>query len=187
MPSGKRVIVGRVGGVYGVRGWVKIHSFTTPPEGLFAYSPWFLLPPSNNTGSAGQNSRSEQVKLLEFRPHGKFFVAHFEGYDDRERATLVSQRDIEVSEVALPSLPEGEYYWQQMYGLNVCIETEGSELLLGKVSSHMETGANDVMEVVPCQDSLDDRTRLLPFVPGVHVLKIDLVAGKIMVDWDPDF
>jgi 16S rRNA processing protein RimM len=83
----------------------------------------------------------------------------------------------------LPDLTEDEYYWYQLQGLSV-IDQLGQ--LLGTIDHLLETGANDVMVVKPCQGSLDDRERLLPYTAQC-VLAVDLDAGEMRVEWDADF
>ena len=78
----------------------------------------------------------------------------------------------------LPPPAPGEYYWADLEGLAV-ETTEG--VPLGKVSHLFETGANDVMVVE------GERKRLLPFVTGQYIVSVDFEAGRIVVDWDPDF
>ena len=51
----------------------------------------------------------------------------------------------------------------------------------------IETGSNDVLVVKKCKDSLDGRERLIPYLPDQVVLAVDLEAGSIEVDWDPEF
>ena len=87
----------------------------------------------------------------------------------------------------MSELPDGEYYWYQLIGLKVIAKTADAELLLGSVSEMMETGANDVMVVRPIEGSLDDRERLIPYVPELYVVGVDLSTGEIRVDWDPEF
>ena len=83
----------------------------------------------------------------------------------------------------MPDLAEDDYYWYQLQGLKVI---DLQEQLLGTVDHLLETGANDVMVVKPCAGSLDDRERLLPYTAQC-VLKVDLAAGEMRVDWDADF
>ena len=87
----------------------------------------------------------------------------------------------------LPELPLGEYYWHQLLGLKVITAFAGAELLLGSIADMMETGANDVMVVRPFDGCVDDRERLIPYIPELYVLGVDLDAGEIRVDWDPEF
>ena len=174
----RRTVVGRITAVYGVKGWVKIHSYTEPEENLFDYRPWYLTDP---------NGKEQQIVIDDYHLHGKGFTAHIKGVDDRNLAALYCQRDIRVDLGELPELPEGEYYWQQLTGLQVLSSYKGqAPLLLGEVSGLLETGANDVLVVAPCENSIDQRERLLPYVDA-YVLKVDLDAGALLVDWDPDF
>ena len=174
------MVAGKLTSVYGIKGWVKVHSYTDPAENIFNLSPWFL-------SGAGDGSKVTPVVIDEYRTHGKGLVAHIQGVDDREKAALLCRQLITVDMGALPTLPEGEYYWQQLTGLQVFSSYEGRKpVLLGKISSLMETGANDVLVVKACEDSIDKRERLLPYVDA-YVLKVDLVAGSMLVDWDPEF
>ena len=88
-----------------------------------------------------------------------------------------------MSRSELPALGQGEYYWHQLQGLRV--ESRGS--CLGQVDHLLETGANDVLVVKPCEGSIDSRERLVPWVQGQYVIAVDLEAGVIEVDWDPEF
>lgn len=173
-------VAGKLTSVYGIKGWVKVHSYTEPMDKIFSFIPWQLLAAENSNSST-------QVVIDAHRPHGKGFVAHIKGIDDRDQAALLCQRLIAVEMGELPALPEGEYYWQQLTGLQVLSNYEGkAPVLLGKVSSLMETGANDILVVAPCEGSIDQRERLLPYVDA-HVLKVDLATGTMLVSWDPDF
>lgn len=175
-----RVVAGKVTSVYGVKGWVKVHSYTDPPENIFNFSPWFLI-------SAEGKSSQDPVVIDNYRMHGKGLVAHIKGVDDRDMAALLCQRMITVEMGDLPALPEGEYYWQQLTGLRVFSSYKAQKpVLLGSISGLMETGANDILVVSACDGSIDQRERLLPYV-DVYVLKVDLAAGTMLVDWDPEF
>ncbi|HQQ63651.1 MAG TPA: ribosome maturation factor RimM [Pseudomonadales bacterium] len=178
--SGKKTVVGKLTAVYGVKGWVKVHSFTDPMENIFSYTPWFLV-------GADESNTGTQVIVDDHRVHGKGLVAHIKGVDDRDAAALFCQQMIAVDIGELPVLPEGEYYWQELTGLQVFSRYgAGERVLLGKVSALMETGANDVLVVSPCEKSVDQRERLLPYVDA-YVLEVDLDTGTMLVDWDPEF
>lgn len=175
-----RTIAGKLTSVYGIKGWVKVHSYTDPPEKIFNFTPWFIA----NTEC---DKSFVPVLVDDYRAHGKGLVAHFKGVDDRDEAALLCQRAITVEMGALPTLPDGEYYWRQLTGLQVFSNHgDHSHALLGEVSSLMETGANDILVVAPCEGSIDKRERLLPYVDA-YILEIDLTAGSMLVDWDPEF
>lgn len=169
--------VGRITSVFGIKGWVKIHSDTEPPENIASYSPWWLK----------TKHGVKAVEVDEFQPHGKGFIAHLKGVDDRTQAEAYAKVTISVERDQLPALADDEYYWHQLEGLAVYSIFEGGEILLGQVSHLLETGANDVLVIKPGADCVDDRERLVPYVPGQFVARIDLDAGKMWVDWDPAF
>lgn len=166
-PSGL-VIVGRVSGLFGVRGWLKIFSYTEPRENIVEYSPWLL-----KTGD-----QWHKFEIESGRGHGKGVVVKFVGYDDRDAAALLIGRDIAVTREQLGEPDAGEYYWADLEGLRV-VNLEGVEL--GVVDHLFATGANDVVVV------RGERERLLPFVRGDVIRNIDLQRGVMEVDWDPDF
>ena len=168
------IVVGKIFSVHGVRGEVKVFSFTDPIENLLEYKTWTL----KRDGVV-----VKQVELVSGRSTQKDLVAKLKGLDDRDEARLLSGHEICISRSLLPNLAEDEYYWYQLQGLNV---VDLQEQLLGKVDHLLETGANDVMVVKPCAGSLDDRERLLPYTAQC-VLKVDLAAGEMRVDWDADF
>ncbi len=171
------VNVGRLTAVYGIKGWLKVHSYTEPAENLFDYQPWLLKTAHG----------IKQVEIDEVRPHGDAFVVHLVGVDDRDQAAAFTAVDIAVNRDQLPELDEGEYYWSQLEGLRVITEYQGIEKDLGKVVKLFETGANDVLVVQGDEGSVDQRERLIPYVPDQFVLSIDLDKREIKVDWDPEF
>lgn len=171
------LVVGQLAGVFGVKGWVKVRSFTQPEENILDYRPWRL---KTSTGI-----RTVEIDDYNLRPQG--LVVHFKGIDDRDVAAMLGRAEIEVDKAELPDLPEGEFYWHQLMGLKVITGVAGSDLLLGRIADMMETGANDVMVIRPNEGSVDDRERLVPYVPGMYVERVDLSAGEVRVNWDPEF
>ena len=160
--------VGRVSGAYGVKGWLRVASYTAEPGAVLSYRPWRFR---------RANGAVEIPTLLEARGHGKGFVVHLAGCDDRDCAEGWAGSAIEVPAEALPPLETGEYYWGQLVGLTV--ETvRGTPL--GVVTRLMETGANDVLVVQ------GERERLLPYIADV-VRRVDLDQRRLVVDWDPEF
>lgn len=163
------VVVGRIAGLYGVRGWVKVFSHTQPRENILSYATWYL-----------KMQGSWVARELETgRIHGKGIVAKLRGCDDRDAAATLMRCDVAIHRDQLPQAAPGEYYWADLEGLRVT-NLQGVEL--GVVEHLLETGANDVLVV-----KRDQEERLIPFVQGQFVTKIDLEAGEMTVDWDPDF
>jgi len=161
------VVLGRITGLYGVRGWVKIFSHTDPREQIVRYSPWLVR--------IGGEWRS--MAVVAGKRHGKGVVARLESIEERDAAAALMGADVAVRRDQLPVLEPGDYYWSDLEGLEV-VTTEG--VSLGRVEYLIETGANDVMVV------RGDRERLLPYTDDA-VVEVDLDAGTIQVDWDPEF
>lgn len=162
----KLVPLGFISGVHGVKGWVKIHSWTSPREAILGYQPWFL--------GEGQQA----VRILGGRPQGKTIVAELPGVSDRDGAEQLVGQTISVHREQLPEPGEHSWYWSDLEGLEVMT---ASGAVLGRIEKMMETGANDVMVV------RGERERLIPFVYGRIVLAVDLDEGRVVVDWDPAY
>ena len=160
-------MLGRISGVFGVRGWVKIYSYTDPREAVLNYSSWLL----------SQDGDWQAAKVVEGQRHGKAVVARIDGFDDRDQAAALVGKDIAVMRDALPETEDGQYYWQDLEGLTV-LRSDGSNL--GTVTYLLETGAHDVLVVT------GDVERLIPFVMDEVVVDVDLAKGLITVDWEWD-
>jgi len=164
----QHISVGKISGVFGVKGWVKVFSFTDPRENILTYSPWLLK----------KDDETKIVNVVDGQLQGKTIVAQLAGVNDRDQAASLMGWNIFISQDQLPKAAKGEYYWSELIGLNV--ETiDGVQL--GVVDSLLETGANDVIIVQ------GERERCLPFLKGQTIINVDLDAGKIIVDWDPEF
>ena len=166
--SPEHVTVGHVTGVYGVQGWVKVHSFTDPSDNICHYDPWLVR--------IGGEWRL--LEVCDTRRHGKTVIARLEGYEDRDTARALVGAEIAVRRDQLAEISEGEYYWADLVGLKV-VTVSGKEL--GIVNHLIETGANDVLVVA------GERERLIPFIRDEVVVAVDLDRGEIRVDWDPEF
>ncbi|VAW59329.1 16S rRNA processing protein RimM [hydrothermal vent metagenome] len=165
----RRVTLGKISGVSGVKGWIKVHSFTDPREKIVEYGRWQIK----------HQGQWREVELNGGRRQGKTIVAKLEGLDDRNEAMLYTGDEIAIFRNQLEQLNSDEYYWYQLEGLSV-VSTEG--VALGRVDYLLETGANDVLVVKG-----GDRERLIPFTLGHTVIEVDLQEKRIKVDWDPAF
>ncbi len=163
-----RIMIGRISGFYGVRGWVKIFSHTRPIENILNYLPWQL----------GKNGQWQTISISEGRVQGKGIIAHLESIDSREQAAHLLGAEIAVDRQQLPQPPNDEYYWADLIGLTV-INRQG--ITLGQVDHLLETGANDVLVLK------GERERLIPFLPKQVILDVDLAQSVLQVDWEADF
>ena len=160
--------MGAIAAPYGVRGYVHIRSFSAPAERLLKLRPWYV----------GTADNWQAVSLASGRKHGEALVGQLEGFTDRDHAATLRGKLIAIPRSALPPPDDGQYYWADLMGLKVIAK---GDVVLGQVERLMETGANDVLVVQ------GDRERLIPFVKGEIVKRVDLDAGCIEVDWDPDY
>ncbi len=164
----RRILLARVTGAFGIRGDVKLQSFTDPLAAAFRYQPWLLA----------RNGVEQTLEGVIGRETSKGLVAHFPGVDDRDAAEALGGSEIWVARDRLPPPKPGEFYWVDLEGLKVT-NLDGVEF--GTVSHLFDTGANDVMVVE------GERQRLIPFLYDQFVKDVDFEAGKITVDWDAEF
>lgn len=165
-PERTPVLIGHVAGVQGLQGWVRVHSLTDPREAIWEYQPWLL------------GEKREAVHVRQARKQGRHLLVLLENIEDRDQAEAMTGLPIAVYRDQLPEPSEDEYYWMDLVGLAVQLES-GREL--GVIDRMLATGANDVMVV------RGDRERLVPFVMGQYVKDVDLQSGVVVVDWDPEF
>ena len=164
----KWVILGRVSGVFGVKGWLKVQSYTEPRDNIVGFGAWTLR----------MNGVDHAFDVEEGHSHAGSVVAKLRSLDDRDRARDWVGADIVVLREQLPKIAAGELYWTDLEGLEVRTTTG---TVLGTVDHLLATGGNDVLV-------LDSSPRLLiPFVAGDVVKEVDLTAGLIVVDWSPDY
>lgn len=172
MPGGesaaRRVVLGRVRGAHGVKGWLRVQPFTQARETLLEYPRWML----------GSGDEWGDYRLELGSPHGSGLLIRLEGVADRDAAQGLAGRDVAVWRDELPGLGPGEFYWSDLEGLAV---VTGDGIHLGVVERLFETGANDVVVVA------GERERLIPFIRDDVVCRIDLEAGVMEVNWDPEF
>jgi 16S rRNA processing protein RimM len=162
------IVVGEIAGLYGVKGWVRVRSFTDPVGNIMNYQPWHI----DHGGVTGPR-RVEQV-----RQHGAGVVARLAGLEDRESARALIGAEILVLRSQFPAAVQQEYYWADLVGMQV---KNAQGLELGVVVQVMSTGANDVLVLK------GERRRLVPFIVPDTVRRVDLRDRVIEVNWDADF
>lgn len=169
MNEHKLLHVGKISGVFGIKGWVKIFSFTGYREDILQYSPWILK----------KNAATKTVEIVTGQLQNQAVVAQLKGVNDRNTAEALMGWEIFIDYAQLPKPKQGEYYWSDLIGLEV-ENTDG--MILGVIDSLLETGANDVIIVQG-----KERQHAIPFLKQRTVLEIDLITRKMRVDWDADF
>lgn len=162
------VVVGQILGPWGVQGWVRVYSWTNPPEALFDYRPWLL----------GESRQPSEV--LEWRRAGPRLVAKLPDIDTPELAAALTEQLIAVARCELPAAEPGSYYWHDLIGLEV---RNLQAYRWGRITRMLATGANDVMEITGGEHG----TVLIPFVQADVVRSVDLCAGTMSVDWPEDW
>jgi 16S rRNA processing protein RimM len=163
--------VGKISGAFGVKGWVRVYSFTEPRTNLLEYSPLFL----------SRQGEWIEVKVSGGHIQGKGLVMGIANVTDRDQVQPLIGAELAIRKSQLAPAGEDEFYWADLIGLHV-ENLEGEAL--GQVDHLLETGANDVL-VVKAKDQ--DEERLIPFVLDEVVKLVDLDNHLIQVDWGKDY
>lgn len=169
------ISLGRITALYGLKGWLKVHSDTSPRDNIVRYKQWWL----------GQHGKWQQIKIMDGRPQGKTIVVRLEGVNTPEAASGLIGAQIAVNRADLPASRPGEYYWTDL--LDMAVQTVDG-IRIGSVARLFETGANDVLVV------RDERAGskagaeiLVPWITSSVITEVNMNGQLITVDWDPDF
>ena len=158
------ILVGTITGAHGIKGEVKVRSFTEKPEDVAAYGP--LYDETGRRFTLAVRSRAKGV-----------VIAAIEGINDRDAAESLRGTNLYVPRAALPALEEGEFYYTDLVGLRAEL-ADGTQL--GTVIGVANFGAGDVIEIAGAKKTLD-----LPFTGDV-VREVDVAAGRIVVAPPPE-
>ena len=166
MKSDKKILVGKISNPHGIKGWVKVISFTDPIENILSYKKWTI----------SDNETEKTYCLEDSRIQGNKIVIKLEGVNNRDDADLLKNLQIEINRSDLPKLEENSYYWEDLVDFNV-IDIKGMHV--GKVDSLFRTGSNDVLVIIN-----ETKQRLLvPFIMEEVIKYVDLDKELISIDW----
>jgi 16S rRNA processing protein RimM len=168
-------MLGHITGIYGLKGWVKVHSDTNPRDNIVTYKSWWIE----------QGGSWLECRVLQGRPQGKTIVAQLEGVDTPETAGTLIGANIAISRAAMPEPAEGEYYWADLIGMQV---RTVDDLLIGSVLRLFETGANDVVVISDEREGSEGSQEVLvPWLVPDVITDVNVMDRVITIDWDPDF
>lgn len=167
MQNDKTINIGKVIGLHGVKGWLKILSFSSPPENIFNYKSLII-----------SNKYINQIFHIEdSRKQGKKILIKLDNIDDRTSAESLKDSDIYIQRSDLPQLSEDTYYWEDLLGFNVFNQ---NNIKIGNVDSFIETGSNDVLIVKTAKN----KNILIPFIMNKSIKVVNIESHCITVDWE---
>jgi 16S rRNA processing protein RimM len=162
-----RVLLGQFGAAHGIRGEVRVNSFTEDPLGIAGYGPFTL-------------DDGRVVEIAGVRKQGDSIIARVKGIADRNGAETLRNRELYVDRSALPEIDEeDDFYQADLIGLRVELE-DGT--LHGKIISVLNFGAGDLLEIEPVGGA---RSFYLPFTRAI-VPVVDVKLGRIVVIPPPE-
>jgi 16S rRNA processing protein RimM len=162
------VVVGRFCRPHGIKGFIRVLSFTEPRDNLLNFPTWYIK----------QRQEWQPIERLNDEVTHKHILTQVKGYVEREDVAALTNCDIAVPRNELPELDAGEHYWHELMGMQV-VDLNGESL--GEVTELMMTGSNDVLVVEGSQ------RYLIPYLVDEVIKRVDKTTRTITVDWDLDF
>lgn len=167
------ILIGKFSIPYGIKGWIKINSFSEKKENIFFYQPWYT-------------KDSKKVKIINIKKWKKQYsslIVQIENFNNRDEINFFKKKEIFIKSESLPEL-KNSYYWKDIIN---CKVLNKQNKYLGTVKKIIETGANDVLIVqyytnkklkIQCQEIF------IPFIDKKIIKNVDIINKIIMVDWD---
>lgn len=159
------VILGRLGRPQGLKGFIRVISFTEPESNILDYLPWHIQ----------KKDHWIPLQVDNFQVQNKTILVKIEDYTEREAVAELTNCNIGVLREQLPNLLAGEFYWHELQNMTVQ-NKEG--IVLGQVTQIMPTGTHEVLVIE------GKKHHLIPYVPEIYILEVDPVQRQIIVDWD---
>ena len=166
-PADRVVVLGKVVGTFGVHGWIKINSYTDPPDNILEYEELLL----------GGPGRWTTIQLEDGRVTGKGVLGKLKGIETPEDARTRVGAELGVKRSDMPPPAPGEFYWSDLEGIDA--ESASGERL-GKVD-HFRTTPGGTVVVIR-----GEREIWVPFVKE-RIVKVDLEAKRLVLDWSADW
>jgi 16S rRNA processing protein RimM len=166
-PADRVVVLGKIAGVFGVQGWLKIESYTDPPSNILEYAGLLI----------GRSGEWTPIEVEDGRVTAKGVLGKLKGIDTPEAARTLVGTEIGLRRGDLPPPGPGEYYWTDLEGL-VAESPSGEKL--GRVDHFRSLPAGTIIVV------RGERELWIPFVKE-RVIQIDLAAGRIVLDWSAEW
>lgn len=164
----QKIVIGRFGSPFGVKGWIKVQSFTKPEENLLTYADWYI----------SERDSWSLIKHDGLAKHGKGWIVHLTGYDSPEAVRFLVSLDIAIARSDFPPLAEDEFYINDIVGFSA-INVEG--VTLGVVMGFLDSGAHELVVIT------GEKEYLIPLIKDRFLKAVDKAKQQITVDWDADF
>ncbi|WP_084544842.1 ribosome maturation factor RimM [Derxia gummosa] len=169
---GDLVVVARIVGAYGVKGWIKVEAFSAEASALQRADRWWIAP--------RDSGRWQLRECHDLKPHSGQIVARIEGCADRDTAEALRGHEIAVSRGDFPEPEPNAYYWVDLLGCEVVAESDGKAA--GKVVNLIDNGAHSILEVQVSERDGKPVTELIPFVDA-YLRDVNIAGRRIVVDW----
>lgn len=172
-PNERRVVLGKIRSAVGLAGWVKVESFTEPPDNILRYRTWQLRNPMG----------WRQLRVKSSRWSGRELQVQFEDVADRDAAELLRNTEVGVFRHEMPPPAPGEYYREDLLDL-MAFTPQG--VRLGRLDHYVDSPAHPFMVLIDQDDQQTRIENLVPLIKG-RVQSVDFAQGTMVLDWTLDW
>lgn len=167
------IIIGKFSIPYGIKGWIKLISFSEKKENIFFYKPLYI---KNNT-------IIKKISIKNWEKKCNIFIVKIKNFDSRNEVDILKKKEILIKNESLPKL-KNEYYWNDIIN---CKVLNKKNKYLGVVKKILETGSNDVLIIqknIYNKSNIQNQEKMIPFIYKKIIKNVDTVNKIIMVDWN---
>jgi 16S rRNA processing protein RimM len=174
------IVVGKVLGSYGLKGWIKVQPFESASQtNLLKTNNWWLIA----ADSPASSYRPRALVVVSPKTHNSVVVAGCPSLDQPEQAQALRGQLVAIARSEFSPIKAAEFYWVDLIGCNVR-NREGIEL--GKISSVDDHGAHAILQVLANEPVATPRGWLIPFV-SQYIDSVQLSERLVLVDWQSDW
>ena len=173
MKKNNHICIGSVGRSKGLNGEFYLNSFCNPKENIIDYIKDIVF------------LSDSKLEIEYIKKCANKLFSKIKNINDVDSVKEYTNQKLYLNMSSLPKLPMNEFYWNELIGMKV--EDENEKKILGIVKALENYGANDCLVVKPFNDSIDNKTRLIPYINEIFIKSVDIKQNIIKVDWRSDY
>jgi len=166
------ILIATIGKSKGLNGEFFLNSLSEPKENIINYINFKF----------GDSKKS--IKFDYIKPINKKLIAKLTDINDVDEIKKLTNKELFINKSQLPELPDDEVYWHDLIGMKV-INTLNEDI--GIVDEVNNFGSSDILMINPSKTSIDNESRLIPFIKDKYIISYSITNNQLIVDWGLDF
>ncbi|WP_343126426.1 ribosome maturation factor RimM [Buchnera aphidicola] len=166
----KKILIGKFGKPYGVKGWIKLISYTTISKKILQYFPWYLI-------SIKKKYVKSDIKMQQ--NYKKKIIILLKNIHNRTEIEFLNNQKIFINEKILPTLKYNQYYWKDL--LN-CQVYNNMNINIGIVTKILNNTIHDILVIKKIFKNSSKKTILIPFIYPNYIKSVDILKKNIIIN-----